>query len=554
MVSSSTSQSRAASGLSNVFVYGSDCSMADKPAQSDVLLISIRKTLQQPQLLTLRDTPIVSIFRDTKSMPHTCPVLEKHSLPALQASVVAPRIPSTVQILRLFATSQSHSYFPCYIDDYLELQTEMNASQRPRDHLDRETYRTDGHGSNMRSEDTSRQNLVNFIPPGRDRQYIESSHPFVLARGIGTPLLDQFQRDTRPLSRKEWNSRRPCTPVPSLMTSDTMTPRSVNAISPTTPVFDAGTDTITVARPSHNRRPTPLNFDRACPKINTDPHIPAIELDCDPASTYQPRRIVAARPSTYATQQSPTSASTDETSFIEWDDDDPSRLQRMKQSLTFSRPQRSNKENQATSKHHDRYLDAIPRLPLRSKSQSTQQTRTNPLQTLPKSSTSHHLQSRSPPIRAPASFDQPRYLASHVPCHPDQLPRVRYSEEACGTPPHQHITTQTRQRPSHYTNSHTKALPNRPFDTLESRPSRYPTRQPTHPHHHLTRAKYQNHHHSVEHASGPIDDTDTVTSTSPSTLMSTAKPKRLKELMQSMQSVMKRVSTRDLRKEARQGR
>lgn len=374
----------------------------------------------------------------------------------------------------------------------------------------------------------------------KDGEYIESSHRSVLAREASVIVRDQTRHAIRSASRQNAENIRPCTPVPSLVNSDTMSLRSANTISPTTPNFDMSIHPASMTRSPCQIRSKQLGFDRDQPGPSMNrPLQHSDQADFDSASTYQPRRIVPVHASMYGSQQSPTSASTDETSFIEWDDD-PSRFQRVKQSIKDLRPHRVNDTVHPTTKNPDKYLNAIPRLPLRTTSNSKPQSRIGTPQPVIGPPKLHIPQQQSLPSRTPVSFEQQLYRPVNTSTRTIQSTINRHSEDTGIRPAHTTIPfRRTPNQYSHNINSRTKApssVPS-PTSTLHG-----PARKLSQQRGKATRPTIRHH-----------DELD-FDSTSVSTRDVTQPPTKPKRFMNMMHGVMERVSMRDLRKEANRGK
>jgi hypothetical protein len=403
----------------------------------------------------------------------------------------------------------------------------MDLGQKSRDQPRKQKPKTSKQRTDTHSQSTPQVKRVNLIASPRETEYVESSHPFVLARGTEATTWSRSRHNSQPRSKRDSDVRRPTTPVPSLINSDAMSPPSISTISPTTPVFDTALSRPSMNRPSHNRHPTPLDFDKKSSDKHRPPPKPrTTQPDFDPASTYQPRRIPINH-SSHGVGQHTRPVPSEETSFIEWDDDDSSRLQRMKQSLTFTRPHRQNKAAPTQPKYPDKQLNAVPRV-IRSPKGPPQST-SAPVTYI------HVPQTRSPAYNTPQQYPSPisvpkssaeraLYLPSDIPPYPIQPhhphPQARYPEPNSTRPHHIFTTTPypliTRQDPP------------QPSYTSRSRP----IQSPVHPKQHQIQ----------DHNSTPYEEkyTNNVV----------PKPNRFKEIVR---GVAKRVSMREMRKEAAAG-
>lgn len=379
---------------------------------------------------------------------------------------------------------------------------------------------------------------MNCLSIAREREYIESSHRCILAQANHVAVLNRARSVPRSPVTYDVDDRRAHARVPSLIESVSMSLGSTNTLSPITPKFDMSKTRASPHPPSHQRQPTPLDFDTTQPALGTKRvNPPAIDTEFDSASTYQPRprRIIPIQRPTYESQQSPTSATT-EISFVEWDDG-PSRLRRMKQSLTFQLPQRPNRADQGKVKNPDKHLNAIPRLPFRTKSNSKLQSQSVTSQPTTRSSSTqqHHHQQRLPQACAPVSFDQLWDNPTNTWSHTIELPRSRYPEDTRDRHIHSTAPPQGRRSQQVPVDIGHRTMPAPTTLARSVHPTNPSTRQyHTRKHRHEQPASYSR---LESHA-----------------IVDERHPQKPKRLLNMVHGVMERVSTRDLRRQADQGK
>lgn len=390
----------------------------------------------------------------------------------------------------------------------------------------------------------------------RDTEYIESSHRSIL-RGISNAYSDQPRQKDRPRSQRPLERDRYRTPLPSSGMSHTATPRPLQTISPVSPELDRrGTFQ------SSPRQHVQFEPGNPSPSVKIPHTIPSssASTEYDPASTYQPRRIVPVALPQHAAHPVRPSLNTEERSFIEWDDC-PSKLQLMKQSLGFRRSGRFKKLSAPPRpKPPDDDLNANPRTIslTRSKQEIYQSTSTSlppaarsqlaaPLPD-PSQWRSHpiHISTTSADLSRPTgpSNSEQRYHHHH---HHPPLPRMREPSK-----PTHGARTSLSQHPQVEPTS-TTLLPRRAGQA--SRPERHAhhgPRSPPHPHPHthalsVERTHTQNQARHIRYVSVSASASTRAPPDNANADVDVDAVPRSRRIRSIVHGVVKRVSRRDLR-------
>lgn len=226
-------------------------------------------------------------------------------------------------------------------------------------------------------------NDMNWDSPRLRAEPIERNQPYYVEafradQSAAMPPRHHYKRSNSSgrtqLHSRQKSIRRPTTPVPSLVNTDTVSPPSIPPISPqslyshiprTRNNSTATTHSQSHARPQQPRsKPPALKLERSFTKRDIGPPLPSpADITLDNKDAFQPHRPSPItppgpeRPCLLPVQQT-------EVSVMEWDDEHTSALSRVKQSFSGIRQKRSN----STPKSPDHQQNATPRpqLPQRS--------------------------------------------------------------------------------------------------------------------------------------------------------------------------------------------